>query len=59
MSFTSFLLRTAFKRGDDKRDAGLGTPATIQRFDDLRYGADPKWNCWTSIAPRMPRASSR
>ena len=44
MSFTSFLLRRGFKRGDDKRDAGLTTPPGIERFDDLRYGEDAKWN---------------
>lgn len=52
MSFTSFLLRTAFKRSDDKRDAGLSTPATIERFDDLRYGKDPKWNVLDVYRPK-------
>ena len=42
MSFTSFLLRTAFKRGDDKRDAGLTTPDDIRRYDDIVYGPDRK-----------------
>ena len=36
MSFTSFMLRTAFRRSDDKRDAGLTTPEGIERFDELR-----------------------
>ena len=44
MSLISFMLRTMFKRGDDKRDAGLVTPEGIARFDDLRYGDDARWN---------------
>ena len=44
MSYTSFMLRTAFRRSDDKRDAGLTTPEGIERFDDLRYGEDARWN---------------
>lgn len=42
MSITSFMLRRAFKRGDDKRDAGLITPPDIRRDDDILYGTDPK-----------------
>lgn len=44
MSLTSFMVRTMFKRGDDKRDAGCMTPEDIRRFDDIVYGPDPKWN---------------
>ena len=44
MSMASFVLRWMFRRGDNKRDAGLRTPEGIRRFDDLRYGEDPKWN---------------
>ena len=42
MSLTSFMLRSAFKRSDDKRDAGLTTPADIRRFDDIVYGPDAR-----------------
>ena len=52
MSFTSSMLRWAFKHGDDKRDAGLSTPEGIERFDDLRYGADEKWNVLDVYRPK-------
>ena len=35
MSVTSHLVRFLFKRNDDKRDAGLTTPADIRRYDDI------------------------
>lgn len=44
MSLTSFIVRYMFTKADDKRDAGLTTPDDIQRFDDIVYGPDPKWN---------------
>ena len=44
MSLTSLMLRFLFQRGDNKRDAGLSTPENIERWDDLRYGDDPKEN---------------
>lgn len=37
-------LRTNMAKGDAIRDAGLVTPENIQRYDDLQYGPDPKWN---------------
>lgn len=43
MSITSFLVRKYFSRNDSKRDAGLKTPDSIRRFDDIPYGPDPKW----------------
>ena len=52
MSLTSFMLRTAFKRSDDKRDAGLSTPADIRRFDDIVYGTDPKRQALDVYRPR-------
>ncbi len=52
MSIASMMLRWAFKRGDDKRDAGLTTPEDIRRFDDLRYGKDPKWNVLDVYRPK-------
>ncbi len=29
---------------DDARDAGLGTPEDIVRYDNIRYGEDNRWN---------------
>lgn len=52
MSLTSFMLRTAFRRSDDKRDAGLTTPEGIERFDDLRYGEDARWNLLDVYRPK-------
>ena len=52
MSLTSLMLRTAFRRGDDKRDAGLRTPEGIERFDDLRYGDDARWNLLDVYRPK-------
>ena len=42
MSLTSLFVRTAFSRGDKKRDEGLSTPADIVRYDNIVYGKDPK-----------------
>jgi acetyl esterase/lipase len=40
MSVTSDTVRAMFKDGDDKRDAGLTTPADVVRMDDLTYATD-------------------
>ncbi|MDO4648696.1 MAG: alpha/beta hydrolase [Eubacteriales bacterium] len=37
-------IRKIFTEGDDIRDAGLQTPAEIERVNDLVYGTDPVWN---------------
>ena len=52
MSLTSMLLRVMSKRSDDKRDAHLTTPEGIERFDDLRYGEDAKWNMLDVYRPK-------
>lgn len=52
MSLTSVLLRLAFGRGDRKRDAGLTTPDSVQRFDDLSYGPHGKWNLLDLYVPK-------
>ncbi len=44
MSKLSDFVRVEWKKGDDARDAGLGTPANIQRYDNIAYGEDPVWN---------------
>ena len=52
MSFTSFLLRSAFERGDNKRDAGLETPEDIRRYDDIAYGGDARWQVLDVYRPK-------
>ena len=52
MSFTSFLLRSAFARGDNKRDAGLETPEDIRRYDDIAYGGDARWQALDVYRPK-------
>lgn len=52
MSFTSFMIRRTFKKGDDKRDAGLTTPENVVRYDDIMYGLDPKWNTLDVYRPK-------
>ena len=60
MSLASMLVCAAFKRGDDKRDAGLTTPEDIVRFDDIPYGPDPKENLLDVYRPKaMLRESCR
>lgn len=39
MSVVSEALRRSFGKNDAIRDAGLGTPENIRRFDDIAYGA--------------------
>lgn len=46
------IIRTEFKANDDIRDAGLTTPADVVRFDDIPYGADPKWQSLDVYRPR-------
>ena len=43
MSITSFFVRRLFGKNDRKRDAGLTTPDTVRRFDDIQYGPNAKW----------------
>lgn len=52
MSETSDRVRKQFKEGDDIRDAGLQTPDDIQRFDDIVYGKDPKWQILDVYRPK-------
>ena len=52
MSLTSLIFRLSCRRSDAKRDAGLTTPATIRRIDDLSYGPDPKWNVLDVYLPK-------
>ena len=52
MSIFSKLVCYAFKRGDDKRDAGLTTPEDICRFDNIQYGPDKRWNLLDVYRPK-------
>ena len=52
MSITSFLVRRSFGSNDRKRDAGLSTPETIERFDDIQYGPERKWQILDVYRPR-------
>lgn len=44
MSETCDRMRIQWALSDQKRDAGLTTPAYIRRYDDIPYGPDPEWN---------------
>ncbi len=44
MSLLSFLMCRMFAGSDEKRDAGMSTPADVEHFDDLPYGPDRKWH---------------
>lgn len=37
---------------DVKRDEGLTTPKGVERFDDIRYGPDEKWNVLDVYRPK-------
>lgn len=52
MSAMSDLVRRLFGEGDDIRDAGLSTPDTIERFDDIAYGPDRTWNLLDVYRPK-------
>ena len=63
MSTMSDVVRQQFKAGDDVRDAGLITPADIERFDDIAYGPDDQWQkldvyrpCDVPASPTSPCA---
>lgn len=52
MSFITWLLRKKFKAGDDKRDRGLTTPDDIERWNDICYGTDKKWQVMDVYRPK-------
>lgn len=52
MSKISDMVRKSFKEGDDIRDAGLTTPKSILRYDDLLYGEDKDWQVLDVYRPR-------
>ena len=56
MSTLSDVVRSQFKAGDDVRDAGLVTPAGIERFDDIAYGPDAAWQVLDVYRPKSAPA---
>ena len=52
MSAISEMVRKMFKEGDDIRDAGLTTPDSIKRYDDICYGTDPNWQVLDVYRPK-------
>ena len=52
MSITSIIMRAQCKHSDDRRDAGLSTPADIVRYDDIVYGPDRRRNVLDVYRPR-------
>ncbi|MBO4494217.1 MAG: alpha/beta hydrolase [Ruminococcus sp.] len=52
MSLNSFIFRKMCTKSDTARDSGLTTPPDIQRFDDIQYGSDPKWNILDVYRPK-------
>lgn len=53
MSEYALRIRKEFAEGDAKRDAGLSTPESIQRFDNIRYGDDAVWNLLDVYRPKQ------
>lgn len=45
-------IRKMFAEGDDARDAGLTTPDSIVRYDDISYGPHGKWNLLDIYRPK-------
>lgn len=52
MSILSERIREEFKTNDDRRDAGLVTPDSVIRYDDLAYGNDEKWQILDVYRPK-------
>ncbi len=52
MTKISDFIRINFKKNDDIRDSGLTTPDDVQRYDDIVYGSDPKWQVLDVYRPK-------
>ncbi|MDD3402779.1 MAG: alpha/beta hydrolase [Hespellia sp.] len=52
MSATSDRVRKMFGEGDTLRDAGLTMPDNIERYDDICYGTDSKWQMLDVYRPK-------
>ena len=55
MSEFSDLIRKMFGEGDTKRDEGLKTPRTVQRFNNISYGTHPTWNLLDVYRPKRAK----
>lgn len=55
MSKASILFCKTATENDNIRDAGLSTPAGIERFDDIVYGTDPKTQSLDVYRPRSEK----
>ena len=52
MSLGSYIFRKMCTKSDTARDSGLTTPEETERFDDIKYGSDPKWNVLDVYRPK-------
>ena len=52
MSRKSIIFREMCAMSDAERDAGLTTPAEVERFDDIQYGSDSQWNVLDVYRPK-------
>lgn len=52
MSMMTSMVRKIFAKGDDARDAGLTTPEDIERWDNICYGTDQKWQMLDVYRPK-------
>ena len=48
-------IRKEFGGFDKKRDEGQTTPSDIKRFDNIKYGDDPKWPQWQLLDVYRPK----
>ncbi|MBO4678665.1 MAG: alpha/beta hydrolase [Lachnospiraceae bacterium] len=55
MSQFSDMIRKMFGEGDAKRDAGLKTPRTVQRINNISYGSHPEWNLLDVYRPKKAK----
>ena len=58
MSRFSDMIRKSFGEGDAKRDAGLKTPSTVKRFDNISYGTHPTWNLLDVYRPKKAKETA-
>lgn len=52
ISLGSWLFIKNCTKADTKRDEGLTTPADIERFDDIQYGENAKWQIMDVYRPK-------
>lgn len=52
MSRKSIIFREMCAVSDAERDAGLTTPPEVERFNDIQYGSDSRWNVLDVYRPK-------